>query len=105
MLEMKLITCVVERGKADRAVQAAIDAGAQGATIFYARGTGVRQKLGLLGSLIRAEKEVILIGVKEDEIEKVFAAIVEAAELHKPAKGFAFIHSIEKVVGFVPPKK
>ena len=45
-----LITCIVQRGAAEAAVQAARRAGAQGATIFYARGTGVRQKhLGVLG--------------------------------------------------------
>lgn len=39
-----LITAVVQRGAADAVVQAAQEAGAQGATIFHAHGTGVRQK-------------------------------------------------------------
>jgi hypothetical protein len=33
-----LITCIVQRGVADNVVDAATEAGAQGATIFYARG-------------------------------------------------------------------
>lgn len=36
----------------DEVIQAAVDAGAPGATYFYGRGTGVRQKLGLLGRFI-----------------------------------------------------
>ena len=45
-----LITAIVQRGMADLVVQTAQEAGAQGATIFHAHGTGVRQKrLGNLG--------------------------------------------------------
>lgn len=47
MEALKLITCIVQRGKADKAVDAALKAGAEGATTFYARGTGVRQRLFL----------------------------------------------------------
>ena len=57
-----LITCIVQRGTAEAAVQAARKAGAQGATLFYARGTGVRQShLGILGVTVSSEKEVIYI--------------------------------------------
>lgn len=51
-----LITGIVQRGKAEKVVKAAMEAGAQGATVFYARGTGVRQKLGFVGKLIQPEK-------------------------------------------------
>jgi nitrogen regulatory protein PII len=101
MTNLKLITCIVQRGKADKAVDAAIEAGAQGATMFYARGTGVRQKLGIIGKFIKAEKEVILIAVKKEDEEKVFKALVDKAKLDKPGKGFAFVHTIEKAVGFL----
>ncbi|MFH1416269.1 MAG: P-II family nitrogen regulator [Elusimicrobiota bacterium] len=101
MNEFKLITCIVERGRADKVVDAALKSGAQGATVFYARGTGVRQKLGILGKLIQAEKEVIMVAVEESNTEKVFKALADSAELKKPGKGFAFIHSIEKAVGFI----
>lgn len=52
-----LITCIVQRGMAD----AAQKAGAQGATVFYAHGTGVRQRrLGVLGVTVIAEKENVV---------------------------------------------
>jgi nitrogen regulatory protein P-II 1 len=102
---LKLITCIVQRGKADKAVDAAIEAGAQGATMFYARGTGVRQKLGIIGKFIKAEKEVILIAVEEKYEDKVFKAIVDKAKLNKPGKGFAFMHTIDKAVGFLKDDK
>ena len=43
------ITCIIQRGKGDRIVKAMIKAGARGGTVFFARGTGTRENLGLLG--------------------------------------------------------
>ena len=42
LTDVYLITCVVESGIADKIINAATSVGAQGATINYARGTGVR---------------------------------------------------------------
>ena len=77
----KLITCIVQRGRADKVVDAAMAAGAQGATISFGRGTGVRERLGLMGLLIRPEKEIIYIVTQQEESEEVMAAVVKAARL------------------------
>ena len=61
MNNLNLITCIVQRGRAEKVVDAALKAGAPGATYYYGRGTGVRQKLGVLSKLIVPEKEIILI--------------------------------------------
>jgi len=97
----KLITCIVQRGKADKVVEAAMAAGAQGATISYGRGTGVREKLGLSGLFIQPEKEIIYIVTKQDESESVMAAVVEAARLKEKGQGFAFLHELDQAIGFV----
>ena len=96
-----LITCVVQRGQADAVVDAALDAGAEGATIYYGRGRGVREKIGILGRFIKPEKEVLLIIVRQDQTDNVFDAVVKAAELDSPGKGFAFLHSLDRAIGFV----
>lgn len=95
-----LITCIVERGQADKTVNAAISAGAQAATLFYARGRGLREKLGLMGRFILPEKEVILIVTREKETQAVFDAITVSAQLKVPGKGFAYIQPVEQVEGF-----
>ena len=97
----KLITCIVQRGKADKVVDAAMAAGAQGATISFGRGTGVRERLGLMGLLIRPEKEIIYIVTQQDESETVMAAVVEAARLKEKGQGFAFLHELDSAIGFV----
>ena len=61
LTDVSLITCVVQRGLADDVIKAAQAAGAQGATVYYARGGGVRERLGVLGYAIEVEKEIITI--------------------------------------------
>jgi len=99
MSGLNLITCIVQRGKAEKVVDAALKAGAPGATYYYGRGTGVRQKLGLLAKLIVPEKEIILIVTKENHT--VFEAVIKAARLDKKGQGFAYIHKIDRAVGFL----
>ena len=62
LTEVSLITASVQRGMADDVVKAAQDAGAQGASIHYAHGRGVRERLGILGLAIEAEKETMKLG-------------------------------------------
>ncbi len=96
-----LITCIVQRGEATKVVDAAIAAGAEGATIYYGRGTGVRQKLGFAGHFIRGQKEIILIVTKVEQTDAVFAAVVNAANLEKRGQGFAFLHKLDRAIGFL----
>ncbi|RJO73972.1 MAG: P-II family nitrogen regulator [Myxococcales bacterium] len=96
---LHLITCVVQRGKGDAVGKAAIEAGAGGATTFFARGTGTRERLGLLGLAIVPEKEVILVLCQEEESSRIFEAIVKAGKLDLPGMGIAYITPVLKVVG------
>ena len=94
-----LITCVVQRGKGDKVVKAAVAAGAGGATIHFARGTGTRERLGLLGLAIVPEKEVIFIVVSDEELDPIFEAICTAGKLNVPGMGIAFVTPITRMSG------
>jgi nitrogen regulatory protein PII len=101
MKDLNLITCIVQRGRAEKVVDAALKAGAPGATYYYGRGTGVRQKLGVLSKLIVPEKEIILIVTKVSLTDSVFDAVIKAGKLDKKGQGFAYIHKIDRAVGFL----
>ena len=101
MQNFNLITCIVQRGRAEKVVDAALKAGAPGATYYYGRGTGVRQKLGVLSKLIVPEKEIILIVTKANQTDSVFGAVIKAGKLDKKGQGFAYIHKIDRAVGFL----
>ncbi len=94
-----LITCIVQRGKGDDVWKAANEAGAGGVTINFARGAGVREKLGILGMAISPEKEVLHIVVPEQQTDKIFDVIIKAAKLDTPGMGFAFVTEVSKVAG------
>lgn len=103
-MEYHLVTCIVERGSAERIADEAIRAGAQGATIYQAQGKGVRERLASLGRLIDPEKEVILIVTKQEQTQSVFDTVVTAARLHEPGKGFAYVQAVQQAVGFLEPQ-
>ncbi len=96
-----MITCIVQRGEANKVIEAALKAGAEGATIFYGRGTGIREKIGFAGRFIQPEKEIILIITKREQTDAVFDAVVTAAKLDKKGQGFAFLHTLDRAVGFL----
>ena len=100
MSDLKVITCIVERGKAAKIIESISSATGFGVTSYYARGTGVREKIGFLGRLIEPEKEVFTTVVPSEKAEEVFNKIVELAHLKEPGKGFAFRQNVERAVGF-----
>ena len=97
-----LITCIVQRGLGDTIVQAAQEAGAQGATVFYARGSGVRERLGILGVAVEVEKEVVNIVVASEQLETVFNNIYLAGQLDTPGMGFMYVTPLEKAATYIP---
>lgn len=103
LTDVALITATVQRGMADTIVTAAQEAGAQGASIHYAHGRGVRERLGLLGLAIEAEKEVINIVVSTDQLDRVFEKMYLAGKMDTPGMGFMWVTPLEKAATFVPP--
>ena len=102
LTDVALITCIVQKGYADTIVKAAQDAGAQGATVFYARGGGVRERLGILGIAVEVEKEVVNIIVANDQIDRVFEKIYLAGNLDTPGMGFMYVSPLEKAATYIP---
>jgi len=104
LTEVSLITCVVQRGVADSVIKAAQDAGAQGATTYYARGSGVRERLGILGVAVEVEKEMINIVVANDQVDRVLEKMYLAGKLDTPAMGFIYVTALEKAATYIPPE-
>lgn len=104
LTDVHLITCIVQRGRADAVVKAAIEAGAEGATIHYARGTGLREKLGLWAVAVNAEKEVITIAVSRDQLNYVFERMFLAGKLGTPGMGFMYVTPVERAATHIPPE-
>jgi len=102
LTDVSMITCVVQRGKADAVVKAAQDAGAQGATIYYGYGSGVRERLGILGLAVDVEKEIITSLVADDQADRIFERMYFAGELDVPGGGIIYITKLDKAATYIP---
>jgi nitrogen regulatory protein PII len=98
-----LLTAVVQRGAADLVVKVALEAGAQGATVFHAHGTGIRQKhLGILGLTVNTEKEIIYIVVPNEQADHLFERVFVTAKMDTPGMGILWLTRLEKMATYVP---
>ena len=102
LTDVALITCVVTAGRADAVIRAAQELGAGGAIVYHARGIGVRERLGLLGIAVEADKEVVSLLVPTDQQDIVFEAVYRAAELDVPGAGIVYLTPVEKMATYVP---
>ena len=102
LTDVALVTCIVQRGAADNIITAAQEVGAQGATVYYARGGGVRERLGVLGLAIEVEKEVINILVATNQIDRIFEKMFIAGKLDTPGMGIMFVTHLDKAATYIP---
>ena len=102
LTDVTLITCIVQRGIAEDIVHAAQEAGATGATIYYARGEGVRERLGILALAVEAEKEIIIVAVADDQADHIFERMFIAGELDTPGMGFIYMTKLDKAATHIP---
>ena len=100
--DVVLITCVVETGKGEDVVKAARGVGAGGALIHSERGVGIRERVGLLGIAIDAEKDVVSMLVGSDQAELVASTIFGAVDIGRPGGGFLYVTALESAATYVP---
>ncbi len=98
-MRFKLILASVKDGITDHIVDAAKEAGATGATIIPARGTGIREAKTFFGLSLEAQTDIVMLLVEEHLVTKILDAIKESGEFHKPGTGIAFVVPVEHVVG------
>jgi nitrogen regulatory protein PII len=98
-----LITCIIERGRADEVMKVARQAGARGGTILPARGTGTSEDKKFLGiSVMPAEKEMLLIVAGHDQLQPILDAIYKMPIFNKPGGSVVYsapLHSFHTPSG------
>lgn len=102
LTDVAMITCVVQSGDADLIVKAAREAGATAALVYQGRGTGIRERLGILGIAVDAAKDVISVLVSSEQTEIVASNIFKAGQFDTPTRGFLYITPLEKVATYIP---
>jgi len=98
-MKFKLVLAPVKTHKTDPIVDAAKEAGATGATIIAARGTGVREAQTFFGLTLEDQTDIVLFLLEEHLVKSVMKAIETAGEFDKPGTGIAFVLPVENVIG------
>ena len=98
-MRFKLILASVKPDISDKVVDAAKGAGATGATIIPARGTGVHEAKTFFGLTLEAQTDIIIFLIEEHIAIKILGTIKQAGEFHKPGTGIAFVLPVEHVAG------
>ena len=98
-MQFKLIMAFVKPSITDQVVDAMKKAGATGATIIPARGTGMREAKTFFGLSIEPQTDIIVFLVEEHVVENLMKVIQLAGKFDKPGTGIAFVLPIEHVAG------
>jgi nitrogen regulatory protein PII len=98
-MKFKIVFAPVKPHKTDPIVDAAKAAGATGATIIQARGTGMREAKTFFGLTLEDQTDIVMFLLEEHLVKPVLEAIRSAGEFHKPGTGIAFVLPVEQVIG------
>lgn len=80
-------------------VDAMKEAGATGATIIPARGTGIHEAKTFFGLALEDKTDIVVFLVEEHVVENLMKVIRIAGKFDQPGTGIAFVLPIEHVAG------
>jgi nitrogen regulatory protein P-II 1 len=100
--DASLLNCIVPLGKADTVLKAARDLGVGGGIVYHGKGTGLRERLGLLGIAVEAEKEIVVMVVANERRDMIIDELFQAAEMDALSAGFIFATPVDKMALYIP---
>ena len=62
----------------------------------------MRERLGIIGLAVEAEKEVINIVVSTDQVNRIFERLYLVGDFETPGMGFMWVSPVEKAACYVP---
>ena len=92
------LQCIVQRGEGDRIARAILEAGFAVPTITFARGMGLRDRLGLLRITIPAEKEVLTLITAAHDREAAMELMIEEGKIDRPGRGMIHTFPVRKAI-------
>ena len=98
-MQFKLIMAFVKPSITDAVVDAMKKAGATGATIIPARGTGMHEAKTFFGLSIEDQTDIIVFLVEEHVVENLMEVIQLAGKFDEPGTGIAFVLPIDHIAG------
>ncbi|MST50556.1 P-II family nitrogen regulator [Mobiluncus porci] len=97
------IMTIVEKGHAEKVIDAAVKAGSHGGTIINSRGSGVHETAKLFGITVEPEKELVLVLAEEKAAPEIVETISSDLKLGEPGNGIVFVQDVARVRGLYQP--
>ena len=98
-MRFKLIMTFIKPDVTGDVVDAMKEAGATGATIIPARGTGIHEAKSFFGLSIEDKTDIVVFLVEEHVVENLMKVIRIAGKFDEPVTGIAFVLPIKHVAG------
>jgi nitrogen regulatory protein PII len=95
----KCILAMVKPDLTDKVVDSAKKAGATGATIIPASGTGAGEAKTFFGLSLDIRTEVVLFLVSDTMVEPILSAIKKAGRFSEPGTGIAIVIPVDQTAG------
>ena len=95
----KCIIAMVKPDLTDDVVDSAKKAGATGATIISASGTGAGEAKTFFGLSLDIRTELVLFLVQESFVDAILSAIRKAGRFSEPGTGIAMVLPVEQTSG------
>lgn len=95
----KKLTVIVNRGIAEDVMDIARKSGVKGGTIMHGRGTGSEYTAKLFGMEIEPERELVMILLPNDIVDKVVNDLYNELQLDDPGNGILFVEPVVDVRG------
>ena len=95
----ELLVIVTNLGYTEMVMDAARGAGAGGGTVIHAKGTGMEKSEQFLGVKLAAEKELVMIVVRQELKNPIMRAIMDQAGMKSKAKSIVFSLPVTDTAG------
>jgi nitrogen regulatory protein PII len=98
-MAFKCVVAMVKPDLTDRVVDAAKQAGATGATIVPASGTGVHEARSFFGLTLDTRTDILLFLLSDEAVAPVLDAVERAGHFSEPGTGIVLVVPVDRVSG------
>ncbi len=99
--ELKRLTCVVERGQGDALIQAAMNAGAPGASVTYGKESGGGQSRQGSSITVNRELEIIELIVSPDAVDIIITEMLNIAKVKQLTDLYFYTQPVPKALTYL----
>jgi len=100
--DIVMVTCIVNHGSGEKVVSLGREVGVSGEVIFNARGGGLRERLGLWGIALEADKDVVMLLTSVENRDLLIYHLYTKLGLDRAGAGIVYATALDKTAAYLP---